>query len=147
MATLTASIFCGLRTCVPRPQLFSKTVPSCSNCWTVRRDNGKWPTAYQDERETISAFPLHFRQKQHGLWYLLHLGPSPVCLPSLVHWMENTRYFSRFSTRHMCHLTHLQTCCTHTNNSNLHCMNIKNFTFAFNQYRIVRHPAVSLNIS
>jgi len=26
-------------------------------------------------------------------------------------------------------------------------MNIKNFTFAFNQYRVVRHPALSLNIS
>jgi len=39
------------------------------------------------------------------------------------------------------------TCCTHTNNSNLHCMNIKNVILAFNQYRIVRHPALSLNIS
>jgi hypothetical protein len=106
-ATLTASIFCGLRIRAPRPQLFSRTVPSCSNYCIVRIDNGKWPTAYHDEREIVSAFPLQFRQKQHGLWCLLHLKPSSVRLPSLVHWRENTRYFSGFSTRHMCHLTHL----------------------------------------
>jgi len=86
-------------------------------------------------------------KKQHSLWYLLHLKPSPECLPSLVHWRENTRYFSRFSTCHMCHLTYLHDLLHPHKNSNLHCTNIKNFTFAFNQYRIVRHPALSLNIS
>lgn len=37
--------------------------------------------------------------------------------------------------------------CTHTNDIILYFRNIKNFTFAFNQYHFVRHPALSLNIS